>query len=148
MVGSLDLDRLIRGMDPDLRPGRFVFTTVDVVPDDVRPVATVREDEGTTLVVEQGEADRQGLTYDFVATMITLRVHSALDAVGLTAAVSGRLADAGIACNVVAGHFHDHLFVPADESERAVGLLRALARDGITATRDPAGRRSEGRAGR
>jgi hypothetical protein len=69
-----------------------------------------------------------GLQFEFEAAMITLQVHSALDAVGLTAAVSSALADAGIACNVVAGYHHDHLFVPYERGEEAVAILTALAR--------------------
>src|SRR5437660_1718767 len=126
MPGETDLASLLRGMRPELRPGRYVFTTVDAVPAGVDPVVTVREDEGVTLVLEQAAADRLGLPYGYVAAMLTLRIHSALDAVGLTAAVSGALAAAGISCNVVAGYFHDHLFVPADRAGEALDVLRAL----------------------
>jgi hypothetical protein len=59
---------------------------------------------------------------------ITLTVHSALEGVGLTAAVSGALAEQGIACNVVAGFHHDHLFVPWERREEALGVLRKVAR--------------------
>ena len=75
------------------------------------------------MVVERDVADGAGLEYDFVAAMITLGVGSRLHAVGLTAAVSSALADAGISCNVVAGHFHDHLFVPVERAEEALELL-------------------------
>ncbi len=79
--------------------------------------------------MDHDQADRLGLSYDhisheYIAAMITLRVHSSLDAVGLTAAVAGQLATGGISCNVVAGYFHDHLFVPIDEADLAVNLLR------------------------
>ena len=62
----------------------------------------------------------------FRSAWITLRVHSDLAAVGLTAAFARALADAGIACNVVAGVHHDHLFVPADRAGDALAALRAL----------------------
>ena len=114
-------------MEPQLRSGSYVFTTGPREPDAADAVVLVREDEGVTAVVVKEEADRLGLEYDFVAAMITLRVHSALDAVGLTAAVSTALADAGISCNVIAGYFHDHLFVAAADGERAVAVLRRLA---------------------
>jgi len=127
VAGQTELAALLRSLDPELRAGRFVFTTVPRVPDGLRPVALVQEDEGITLVVQQSDADRLGLGYDYVAAMLTLRVHSALDAVGLTAAVARTLAEAGISCNVVAGHFHDHVFVPVDRGAEALGLLRKLA---------------------
>ncbi len=128
MSGELDLERLLGGMRPELNPGRFVFTTVEgAVPPGVTPVVTVAEPEGLTLVAPQPEADRAGLRYDYVAGWITLRVHSALAAVGLTAAVSQVLAEAGVSCNVVAGFHHDHLFVPHERAAEAVALLARLA---------------------
>jgi hypothetical protein len=127
MSGERDLDRLLASMRPELSAGEFVFTTTDAVPDGAEPVVTVREPEGVTLVLDRDEADRLGLSYEYVAAMVTLRVHSALDAVGLTGAVAHELAGDGISCNVVAGYFHDHLFVPHERGEDAVALLEALA---------------------
>lgn len=98
------------------------------MPDGLAPVVTVAEEEGTTLVLPQEQADAAGLGHDYVAGRITLRVHSALAAVGLTAAVARELADAGMSCNVVAGFHHDHLFVPYERLDEAVALLADLAR--------------------
>ncbi|WP_217205985.1 ACT domain-containing protein [Streptomyces sp. AC550_RSS872] len=129
MAGESDLSTLLSGIRPELNPGRYVFTTVEgSVPAGVTPVATVAEPEGLTLVVRQEEADAAGLAYDYVAGWITLRIVSALDAVGLTAAFSRELAEAGLSCNVVAGYHHDHLFVPHEHADRAVAALEDLAR--------------------
>lgn len=100
MSGEIDLSVLLASMAAELVPGRFVFgTAVDPqLARDVEAVATVGETEGLSLVTTQHQADRVGLTYDFVAGWITLRVHPALEAVGLTAAVSTALASAGISC--------------------------------------------------
>ncbi|MEV4555771.1 ACT domain-containing protein [Kitasatospora sp. NPDC049285] len=128
MAGERDLQKLLSGMRPVLHPGRYVYCTLPArVPAGLRPVVTVAEPEGVTFVVSQEEADALGLRYEFVASWITLQIHSALDAVGLTAAVAGRLADQGISCNVVAGFHHDHLFVPAEEAERALAALDSLS---------------------
>jgi uncharacterized protein len=121
-----DLSSLLRTLDPELRPGPFVFTTVDRVPAGIDYVAVVVEDEGITLVVARDVADRNGFPYEFVAAMITLRVHSSLAAVGLTAAVASLLADAGISCNVIAGSFHDHLFVPLGRADDALRYLSTM----------------------
>jgi hypothetical protein len=128
MSGLEDLAQLLGAMEPELQPGRYVFTTTTRVPDTANPVVLVREAEGVTLVLDQDQADRFGLPYEFVAAMITLRVHSSLDAVGLTAAVAEQLTTGGISCNVVAGYFHDHLFVPIHKADQAVDLLRDLAK--------------------
>ncbi|MEU5717071.1 ACT domain-containing protein [Streptomyces sp. NPDC020403] len=129
MPGETDLRRLLTHMRPEMNPGRYVFTTVaGGIPPGVTPVVTVAELEGLTLVLRQEEADAAGLKYDYVAGWLVLRVHSALDAVGLTAAVAHELARAGVSCNVVAGFHHDHLFVPYEAAERAMELLEGLSR--------------------
>ncbi|MFF2568780.1 ACT domain-containing protein [Streptomyces sp. NPDC058084] len=129
MSAERDLTRLLAGMRPELRPGRYVFTTVDgPAPAGLASVVTVAETEGLTMVVRQEDADAASLAYDYVAGWITLRVHSALDAVGLTAAVAGALAEEGLSCNVVAGFHHDHLFVEHARAEEALGVLTALTR--------------------
>jgi hypothetical protein len=122
-----DLGRLLATMRPVLSDAELVFTTVAEQPAGTSPLVVVREPEGLTLVLERAEADRLGLPYEYVAAMVTLQVHSALDAVGLTAAVAQELTEHAISCNVVAGYFHDHLFVPHERGPEVVGLLTALA---------------------
>ena len=80
--------------------------------------ALIREDEGVTAIraAPDGEWAR-----------ISLRVHSSLSAVGLTAALSSALAEAAISANIIAALHHDHLFVPWDRREDAVRILRSLA---------------------
>ena len=130
MAAETNLKKLIRDMSPRLNPGEYVFSAVEGerVPTDWAAVGWFREREGTTVILPRRRADALGLDYSFVGAWITLDVRSALEAVGLTAAVSHALAQAAISCNVVAGYYHDHLFVPADEAERALEVLQALAR--------------------
>ena len=131
MHGERNLDRLLASLEPVQRPGTFVFAVVEDAASvgAVVPEATVREEEGLTVVLRREDADRLGIAYEHVAAWITLRVHSALDAVGLTAAVSTALADAGLSCNVIAGYHHDHLLVPADRAQDAITVLAGLSRD-------------------
>jgi len=126
VAGERDLPTLLASIEPELRPGTFVFVVVhdEALLDALAPEATIREPEGLTAVVRRERADALGLRYDYLAAWITLRVQSALDAVGLTAAVSAALARAGVSCNVLAGCHRDHLLVPED---RAPAALRALA---------------------
>jgi hypothetical protein len=127
-AGETDLTTLLREMLPRLNPGRYVFTTTSgTIPPGAEPVAFIREDEGLSLVLDQGRADELGLRYRFVAAWITLEVRSALEAVGLTAAVATALAGAGISANVVAGAAHDHLFVPEADAPAALAVLGRLA---------------------
>jgi hypothetical protein len=130
---------MLAQMRPLLRPGAYVFVTAQRPPDGVRPVMSFAEDEGLSLILEQNEADAAGLPYDLAFAWITLRVHSALDGVGLTAAVSTALADAGISCNMVAATHHDHVFVPIADAPAAMDALTALSESG-------SGRRTTGGA--
>jgi hypothetical protein len=118
---------MLDSLDVDQRPGTFVFVT-DADPD-LRPdaVAMIEEPEGTTLVLPVEVARRAGLEVGFEAAWLTLTVFSALEAVGLTAAVSRTLADAGIPCNMLAGFHHDHVLVPAARVDDAAACLRGLS---------------------
>lgn len=128
MTGERDLKTLLASLDPVRRPGTYVFAVLseDALLEPRMLEATVREHEGLTVVLRRERADALGLAYDYVAAWITLRVHSALDAVGLTAAVSAALADVGLSCNVIAGYHHDHLLVPADRADEAMSALSNL----------------------
>ncbi|GAA4873868.1 ACT domain-containing protein [Actinomycetospora straminea] len=126
MRGDTDLDRLLAGMAPLLHPERYVWVTVTALPPGLDPLATIREDEGVSAVVTAGDADTYGLAGEFPCAGITLRVHSALEAVGFLAAIARALSDAGISTNAVAGFHHDHLFVPWERRDDAMDVLRGL----------------------
>lgn len=128
MSGVSDLGELIRTMRPSVREGEFVVVSVEPLRlVGMAAEAIIREDEGPTVVMRREDADAEGIPYDFVAAWITLTVHSDLAAVGLTAAFSTALADAGISCNVLAGFHHDHLLVPTDRRDDALAVLTALS---------------------
>ena len=115
MAGERDLALLLEALDPQLYPERYSFiATTDPTLED-GDFAIVREAEGLTLIRPDpsGEWAR-----------ISLGVPSSLDAVGLTAAISSRLAEAGISANVVAAFYHDHIFVQWDRREEALAALR------------------------
>ena len=132
MSGERDLARLLATLNVTPRAGDVSFVArpaPDPTPAALA-LAMVTEDEGVTYVLPCEVADARGLPYDFRAAWLTLGVHSALDAVGLTAAFATALARRGIACNVLAGFHHDHLLVPADRRDDALAVLADLARDG------------------
>ncbi len=122
-------------MQPELNEGAYVFSSVPADRDVSRlaPLATFREREGMTLIIDEPTALREELPVLFRAAWITLTVHSDLQAVGLTAAVAEVLTKASISCNVVAAAFHDHIFVPV---ERAADALTQLAGLQARAARD------------
>ncbi|MGY3494376.1 ACT domain-containing protein [Bradyrhizobium sp. USDA 4502] len=131
MASELDLQALLIDMKPEMQPGIFVFCTVlkeREIPATTRPLLTFREREGMTLIVRQEEAESLGLAYQFVSRLITLTVHSSLEAVGFLAAITARLAEAGISVNAVSAFYHDHLFVPHNRADEALARLQEMTR--------------------
>ena len=129
MTGDTELRFLLRSLSPRLNEGRYVYTQIHrEIPVGANPIVVVRESEGLSLIVRQEEADALDLSYAFVAAWITFDVHSALEAIGLTAVISATLSDAGLSANVVAGYTHDHVFVQHDTADRAMHALRSLGR--------------------
>ena len=130
-----DLDVLLASMAPALDPRVFAFATIseDAIAT-VAPHATMlfREAEALTAIVEQDAAIGLGLAATFPCRMITLHVHSALDAVGFLAALLPRLADQGMGVNPVSAYHHDHLFVPEDRAKDALSILQDIV---VTASR-------------
>jgi len=130
MSPARDLATLIRTMSPALQPESYVFLSVlsgEPVPGGIAPVMMFREAEGLTLIAPREQADGAGIAGSFPCRMITLTVQSSLEAVGFLAAVTARLAEAGIAVNPVSAFHHDHLFVPEDRADEAMAVLRAMA---------------------
>lgn len=129
MTAIVELKQLLSQMHPVLAGGEYVFCTVSGALSsylDLDPVAIFRESEGITLVLRKVAAQEAGLDFSGVYRQITLTVHSSLDAVGLTAAVSSKLAARGISANVIAAFYHDHIFVPADKADSALSALQEL----------------------
>lgn len=128
MTAEKDLSTLLATMRPERRDGEFVYALwPHGKPLAGAIAAAVREAEGLTVVLPRAEAERLEMSYDFVGAWITLQVHSALEAVGLTAAVSAALTEAKISCNVLAGFHHDHILVPVVDADRALEVLHELA---------------------
>jgi|SRR5664280_1239940 Uncharacterized protein conserved in bacteria len=122
-----DLDKLLAELTVSQRPGSWCMVSGVALSEDIPVAAKVTEAEGTTAIISTADALKLGLEPEFVAAWLTLDVNSALDAVGLTAAVSSALAAHGIPCNVLAGYHHDHLLVPIERAELAIAILDALS---------------------
>ena len=126
MVGETNLGKLLSSMSPDLLPDEYVFCTVKGKYGDfgeLSPLASFSEAQGMTLVITKEAAISGKLSFESVFKAITLTIHSSLDAVGLTAAVSTKLAQNDISANVIAAYYHDHIFVQADKAEAAIEAL-------------------------
>lgn len=131
MPGETSLQTLLQHAKPLLNNGQYVFCTLKNI-DTVKllideSVVLVRENEGTTLVLPKLVADEHKIPYEYIAAWITLEIHSDLAAVGLTAAFSNALAKENISCNVIAGYYHDHIFVDYRDASRALKILSSLS---------------------
>lgn len=130
MSGEKDLVLLLKSMKPLLHEGEFVFCKTENLEKLKlsQIIMSFKEEEGMTIIAEKAVADQLNLSYSFVASWITLTIHSSLEAVGLTAAFSNALAKAGISCNVVAAYYHDHIFVDKKDSLKAMEILNAFSK--------------------
>lgn len=130
MSGEKNLANLLKNMKPVFNSGDFVFCTVSNMDkiDQSQIIGSFKEAEGTTLILSKVYADEMALKYSSIMSWITLQVHSSLEAVGLTAAFSKALADHNISCNVVAGYYHDHIFVLKEDATKAIEALRVFSK--------------------
>ena len=125
MNGETNLTTILESMQPELNEGDYVFCTLakDTDIDLKDAICTFKEKEGLAIIIKQEYADRFNLKYSFIASWITLTIHSSLEAIGLTAAFSKALSDENISCNVVAAVYHDHIFVAKKDADKAMKIL-------------------------
>ncbi len=130
MSGEVNLHRLLAGLTAECQAEVYVFVTLPeetVLPAGLKPRMLFREGEGLTLIVEQHQALEFGWPSAFPCRMITLTVHSSLEAVGFMARIATALADRGLGVNPVSAFFHDHLFIPLGREADALAALADLA---------------------
>jgi hypothetical protein len=128
--GEHDLGTLLRSMEPNLSDEEYVFVSMDesqLAELNIDPLLTFKEKEGVTLILDRTTADSHSLGYLATWSLITLSVHSDLEAIGFIARVASELAKEGISVNVVSAYYHDHLFVPYDEGQEALEILQGLS---------------------
>jgi hypothetical protein len=131
MTGELDLNVLLTSMTPVLATGQYGFASLppdSTVPEGICPIGTFVEPEGLTLIAERQAIEAAGLAAEGVWALITLEVHSSLEAIGFMAAIAGALARRRISVNVFSAFFHDHLLVPWHVREAALECLLSLSR--------------------
>ena len=117
-------------MEPVLDERDFVFCSFPTLDWDqmreLNPIGIFHEKEGVTFILDTKNAVDKKIDYLSVYRLITLNVHSSLDAVGLTAAFSAKLAEKNISANVVAAYYHDHIFVSEEKAEQALEAILEL----------------------
>ncbi|MDX2028390.1 MAG: ACT domain-containing protein [Alphaproteobacteria bacterium] len=129
MSGEHNLKTLLQTMNPQVHGDVFVFCSLPRgkdIPAGLKPLMTFSETEGVTLIIRKDDAEAANLSYQFPSRLITLAVHSALDAVGFIAAIATCLAKAGISVNPVSAFYHDHIFVPVQRADEAMSILANL----------------------
>lgn len=126
MMGSTNLSHLLASMSPVLRDETFVFVSIaaDAPIPNIGAVMQFVEAEGVTLIAPLDTVKKADLPYEFPCRMITLNIHSSLEAVGFLAVITTHLAKLDVGVNPVSGFYHDHLFIPED---RAADVMTSLA---------------------
>lgn len=135
MAAEKDLRVLLSNLSPVVSADEFIFVSLseqESEDDKHRVLMTeakgiFKEAEGVTFILACQLATKHGLSGEGPFKCITCEVHSSLDAVGMTAAMSTALGRAGISANVVAAYHHDHIFVQSDKAPRAVEVLKELS---------------------
>lgn len=131
MTRTQFLKDLITQLSPKLDSTTYVYCTVPKAKygdlEHLNPIVSIAELEGLTLVIPLDQAKAEGLNYYRVFRRITLEGHSSLEALGLTSVVTSLLAERGITTNVIAGFYHDHMFVPSDRTDEAMAALKELS---------------------
>ncbi|MEZ7504951.1 ACT domain-containing protein [Flavobacterium sp. Arc2] len=130
MAGEKDLETLLKTMKPKHIEGDYVFCFINSLESiDLNVIVMLfKEEEATTIILKKECADSSNLEYTSVMAWITLTVHSSLEAVGLTAAFSNALSQEEISCNVVAGYYHDHIFVDQKDINKAMEILNSFSK--------------------
>lgn len=130
MPGESNLEVLLQSLKPKLNEGDYVFISLPEIVHISRAdiLFEFKEAEGITIILTKEKAVHYKLAYEFIASWITLTVHSALDAVGLTAAVANALTKHNISCNVVAAFYHDHIFVSIKDAYKAMSVLQEFSK--------------------
>lgn len=130
--GETSLSKLLSTLTFTLHGETFVFVTLPASAE-LPPVSEVqmlfREPEGITIIVGLDYAKAHHLDYEFPSKMITLNVHSSLEAVGFMAVIATKLATKRMGVNPVSGFYHDHLFVPQGREQEAAASLKELAEE-------------------
>ncbi len=130
MAAIKNLQTLLASMEPILDSEEYVFctfpetTVADLLY--LEPIGSFWEKEGLTLIVNKAIAGKHNIQFDSTFALISLTIHSSLEAVGLTAAIANKLTSKNISTNVVAAYYHDHLFVPKDKAQEAMNALYEL----------------------
>ena len=134
MAGETNLNDLFKTMEPVLTDEVYVFVTLQAGqprPEGLIPRMVFEEAEGTTLILTRNAAIEHGLDFEFPCRMITLNVHSSLEAVGFIAVIATELAKQDMGVNPVSAFFHDHLFVPEDRASDAMTVLYQIISDAV-----------------
>lgn len=129
-----NLHKLLASMEPELQPGEYVYATVSPSAFNelqLAPWGYFRETEGISLILEKSAATAAGLEFAFPSRMITLTVHSSLEAIGFLAVITRRLAAEGISVNAISAYYHDHLFVPVNKANHAMEILGRIMEESI-----------------
>ncbi len=127
-----DLNVLIKNMKPKIALAEYVFCVVSEAKFrlmNIKPICTFREREGVTAIIDKASADSNGIHYTGTWKLISISIYSDLHSIGFLAAITAKLAEAGISVNIVSAYHHDHLFVPLEKAQACMQLLKKMSEE-------------------
>jgi uncharacterized protein len=132
-----NLQELLKNPKPALYKGKFylaslgqggLFSLVSYI-NSINCI--FREEEGLSILFSEGiKEEISGMTEDISGpfALITLEVNSDLLAVGFPAKITEALAKEKISVNAYSAFHHNHLLVPYEQKEKALLVLKSLAK--------------------
>jgi len=128
MSGQTNLSVVLKSLKISCDNTEYGFATVDnkTLPVDDEILGTFKEAEGLTIIAEKDFLQRKGMSFEGSYAKLTIDVYTSLELVGLTAVLASKLAENKIPANVVAGYFHDHIFVQYNLRKKAIEAIESL----------------------
>jgi uncharacterized protein len=128
MVGQTNLLRVLKSLTVLCDNVEYGFATIKDKPAtiDNQILGTFREAEGITIIATKEYLKRNKIEYQGPYAKLTIKAHTSLDLVGLTAVLATKLAEEKISANVVAAYFHDHIFVQFELCQKSIEILDNL----------------------
>jgi uncharacterized protein len=125
MSGQKNLAEVIKSLKASCDNIEYGFAAVqnNKISIDDQVFCTVKENEGFTIIADKKYFETNGIKYDCPFAKLTIETHTSLDLIGLTAVLSKKLADNNIPANIIAGYYHDHIFVPYELRQKAIDLI-------------------------
>ena len=128
MTGQTNLSEVLKSLQVSCDGVEYGFASVKDKHinfcDDI--LGTFKENEGLTIIASKAYFEAKNIKFEGPYAKLTIEVHTSLELVGLTAVLAKKLAENQISANVVAGYYHDYIFVQYGICQKAIEAINNL----------------------